>query len=269
MDETLVAPRTGGRILRSPARSSAAGRLAYWPWFYFGLSVVLLLIVVAGFGRTLFFRAFFKVPQIPAYLFAHGAVLSAWFVGLCLQTFLVTTRRTGLHRRVGWVLSGIGLAVVIVSSFVTLSIVSRQRALGVDVEARLGRLSEVFWSDAVALIVFTTFVTLGVLVRHRAAWHKRLMLLATINIMSPALGRMWTVVPGLSGFSPTSLTAVLLTSATLALLVGVLALHDVRSRNRIHPVTLWGGGILLVMRFLAVFVIATSEPGRAFVRTLG
>jgi hypothetical protein len=97
--------------------------------FYLGMSGVLLLVVVAGFSRTFYLRSFFTVPQVPGYVLVHGVILTAWFVGLFFQAVLVSVRRTSLHRRLGWVVGGIGLAAVAISLAVTLTFVPRQRAL--------------------------------------------------------------------------------------------------------------------------------------------
>ena len=246
------------------ARQRAATHGRARAWFYCGMSGVLLLIVLAGFGRTFYLRALFDVPHIPAYLLVHGAVLTAWFAGLFLQAVLVSVRRTSIHRRLGWVVGGVGLAVVAISGAVTLNFVPRQRALGVAIDAGLAGLSQVVWTDLAALVVFSVFLAAGVLLRRRPQWHKRLMLLASISIVSPAMGRMWRLVPVLNGLNSTLLTL----GALLLLLVG-LALYDVFSLRRVHPATLAGGAFFIGLRTFAAFVIANSDFGHSFVRGLG
>jgi hypothetical protein len=65
--------------------------------FYSVVAATLWLIVLIGFSRTFFLRAFFNVPNVPAYVLVHGAVLTAWFTGLLVQTVLVAARRTQIH----------------------------------------------------------------------------------------------------------------------------------------------------------------------------
>src|SRR5262245_40462685 len=89
--------------------------------FYVGMPSALLLIVLAGFTPTLYLRAFFNVPAIPVSVFVHGLVLTAWFVAFFLQTAFVAAHRTDLHRRVGWVGGGLGVAVLATSTVVTLN----------------------------------------------------------------------------------------------------------------------------------------------------
>src|SRR5215467_10641178 len=93
---TVEVEPTTRNVRQSAAQRSVRSR------FYLGMSSALLLIVLAGFAPTLYLRAFFAVPVIPASVWVHGLVLTAWFVAFFLQTALVAVRRTDLHRRLGW-----------------------------------------------------------------------------------------------------------------------------------------------------------------------
>jgi hypothetical protein len=223
----------------------------------------LLLIVLAGFSRTLYLRALFDVPEIPASVVAHGVILTAWFAGFFLQTVLVAVRRRAMHRRLGWVMGGLGLAVVASSTAVTLNFVPRQRALGVDMDAGITRLSAVVWTDLAALLTFMVLVFTAVALRSRPEWHKRLMVLASLSILSPALTRIWKW-PVFNGLDPT-----LLSLGALVGLLLTLGLSDVRAGRRVHPATWIGGVFFLGVRTLATFGLANSEFGRAFIRGLG
>jgi hypothetical protein len=55
----------------------------------------------------------------------------------------------------------------------------------------------------------------------------------------------------------------------LLLLLVALALYDMFSRKRVHAATLLGGSFLMGTRILSIFVVATSELGRSFIRGLG
>jgi hypothetical protein len=81
--------------------------------FFVGMSIVLLLIVLVGFSRTFYLRAFFDVPPIPPHVYVHGAILTAWFALFCLQTSLVAGGRSDLHQRLGVVGVGLGIAVIV------------------------------------------------------------------------------------------------------------------------------------------------------------
>lgn len=262
----------GGSLVPVPAENNrtvegaqqrASGLNRVYTRFYGGMSGALLLIVLVGFSRTFYLRALFDVPEIPAAVAAHGVILTAWFVGFFLQTVLVAARRIDIHRRFGWLMGGIGLAVVASSTVVTLNFVPRQKALGVDIDAQITRLSSVVWTDLAALLTFSVLVLTAVARRRQPEWHKRLMLLASLSILSPALTRIWKW-PVFAGLDPT-----LLSLGVLLLLLVTLGLSDVFSGRRIHPVTLVGGAFFIGVRTLATFGLANSGFGQAFIRGLG
>jgi hypothetical protein len=263
MSESVV-PATGeialttGSVRQSEAQRSVRSR------FYVGMSSTLLLIVLAGFTPTLYLRAFFDVPEIPVSVFVHGIVLTAWFVAFFLQTALVAVRRTDIHRRLGWVGGGLGVAVLATSTAVTLNFVPRQVALGVDIEAKIARFSVVVWSDFAALLAFTIFLSTAIALRRHPESHKRLMLLSSISLVPPALSRIFIRWPVFAG-----LDDIVWGLVSQLLLVFALGLYDLVSRKRVHPVTLLGGSFFMGARLVSIFLIATSEAGRSFVRGLG
>jgi hypothetical protein len=244
--------------VRQPAVHVRAGGT-----FYIGMSGALLLIVVMGFSRTLYLRAFFDVPQIPASVWLHGIVLTAWFVGSFLQTIWVALHRIDVHRRSGWVVGGLGIAVLAISLAVTLNFVPRRQAVGVDLEAGVAGLSLIVWADLSALVAFAIFLSTAVALRRRPEMHKRLMLLSSMSIVQPAMNRIWRW-PVFDGLDVTSSSL-----GGLFLLLLALGLYDVVSRKQVHTVTLLGGSFLMGSRIVSIFVIANSEVGRAFVRGLG
>ena len=256
MSESTLAAPVG-------ARPATAVALRAGSAFYLGMSGALLLIVLMGFSRTLYLRAFFDVASIPPSVLLHGLGLTAWFVGSFLQAALVAIGRTDVHRRLGWVMGALGVAVLASSLAVTLNFVPRRLALGADIEAGMAGLSSLVWSDLSAVAAFAILLPTAVALRRRPETHKRLMLLSSISLIQPALSRMsrWAVFGG--------------TNATVASLSGVLlllllvALYDVVSRKRVHASTVLGGSFLMGSRIVATFVIATSEIGRSLVRGLG
>jgi hypothetical protein len=253
-ESTIVAPAETKRAtvgVRQPAAHLRAGGT-----FYIGMSGALLLIVLMGFARTLYLRVFFDVPQIPPSVWLHGIVLTAWFVGFFLQTTLVAIHRIDIHRRLGWVVAGLGVAVLAISLAVTLNFVPRQRALRVDI------VSSIVWSDLSALVAFAIFLSTAVALRRRPEMHKRLMLLSSISIIQPAISRMsrWPLFGGID--------ATLSSLGGLLLLLLVLGLYDVVSHKRVHAVTLLGGSFLMGSKIVSTFVVANSEVGHSFVRGL-
>lgn len=232
------------------------------PLFYALMSGALLLIVLLGFGRSLYLRPFMDLPPLPAAVVVHGSILTAWYVGAFLQSSLVSAGRRDLHRRLGWWIAGIGAAVIVIGTTVTLAFVGRRAALGTDIEARINFFSDIVWGDIAAIVAFIVFFGLALAWRKRPDVHKRLMILGSLALLEPALFRIW----GWQVFAGVDRNW----AAIVVLLVAmvVLALHDVVTRRKVLAVTLLGGVLLVGSRMLALFVISHSAMGLAFIRAL-
>jgi hypothetical protein len=213
------------------------------------MSAVLLLAVLAGFAPTYYLRgAFFEMPPIEPSVWLHGAVLTAWFVAFWLQATLVARQRLAWHRRAGWLVAGIAFAAVATSLWVTWA------------SAEAGTLAaRTAWSNLANAAAFATFVVTAIARRRDGATHKRLMLLASIAFVQPALARIvaWSPLANL-GVRP--LTGGLVGSL---LFLVPLVVHDVATRGRLHSTTLVGGAALITIRISAVFVVAQSSWGQA------
>jgi hypothetical protein len=230
--------------------------------FFAVMSGVLLVIVLLGFGRSLYLRPFLDLPALPPAVWVHGSILTAWYVGTFAQATLVTSGRTDLHRRLGWWVAGVGAAVIVVGTTVTLAFVGRRAALGTDIEARIRFFSDIVWGDLAAIVAFIVFLGLALAWRKRPDLHKRLMILGSLALLEPALFRIW----GWKMFAGVDRNWAAL--AVLVVAVVVLALHDLSTRRKVLAVTLLGGVLLVGSRMLALFVMAPSVGGLAFIRAL-
>jgi hypothetical protein len=223
------------------------------------MSIVMLLIVLVGFSRTLYLRAFFDVPPIPPHVYVHGVILTAWFALFCLQTSLVAGGRRDLHRRLGFVGAGLGVAVIVANAAVLWAIGARLR-----VEFQSGRVDPAFliraiWGDFGSLISFAVLLSAALVFRQRPEVHKRLMLLASVSIVGQALGRIvhWPIFAGIH--------IVNLSTGGMIFFLGGLVIYDLVSMKRVHPATILGG-TFRVLVWVGVRVVAASEFGQAFIR---
>jgi hypothetical protein len=265
--QTATATQVG-----SAAKATEAARRTS---FFFWSSTLLLSFLVIGFAPTLYLRAFFDVPSIPGYLYLHGGVLTAWFVWFVVQTTMVRTGRTAVHRRFGVIGAIIAAAVVVAGPMATMGFVARLRAHGIDWDTDMSAVpalgiegvpmvqfaAGVFWGNFIGIAVFAGLVVAALLLRRNPQAHKRLMLLASIALVGPALARIsrWPVFGGEDGF--------FVPVVFLSLLV-VLIAHDVVSARRPHRATLIGCGAI-VLALIAAEMIADSEFGLAVVRSIG
>lgn len=105
------------------------------------------------------------------------------------------------------------------------------------------------------LLFFITFTLLGLYYRQRNETHKRLLLLATVNLLPAALGR----IPGLP--QGTLVMPLMFTF----LLAGPL--HDRISRGRVHRVYVWGG-VITIFSMVAQFPLGRTALWRVIAEWL-
>jgi len=222
--------------------------------FYTGVAGAMFVAVFLGFARSFFLRPWF--PDVPAapepVFFVHGLLFTAWLVLLVAQPALVAARRTDLHRKLGWVGAGLAVAMVALGTFGAL--VAARRPTGfVDVPIPPLQFLAVPLFD---MALFATLVGLAIVKRRNTQSHKRLMLLASVNLLAAGIARwpfamMQAGPPMYFGLSD--------------LFIVALGAWDLASRGRLHPVTLWGGLAIVVSQPLRL-VLSGTEGWLAFAR---
>jgi hypothetical protein len=103
-------------------------------------------------------------------------------------------------------------------------------------------------------LLFAGFVGLGLWKRRQPEIHRRLILLGTICLLTPAISRM---------VDKRSLLAMFLT----LVFVVVAMLHDWKTRRRVHPIYIWGGAIILISGPLRA-ALGNSAAWQSFARLL-
>ncbi len=227
-------------IMASPARAFAERR------FFSGMVLAILVTVIVGFSRSFFLRPLFPDWPSPSerIFYIHGAVFAAWIVLLLAQVSLVAVGRTDLHRTVGPFGAVLAIAMVVLGTLGAL--IAARRATGfVGVPVPPLQFLAIPLFD---MVLFAVFVWLAIVRRRVAQSHKRLMLLATVNLVTAAFAR-W---PGVFNFGPLAFFG--LTDLFLV----ALAIWDFRTRGRLHPVTLWGGLLIIVSQPLRLAVSGTE-----------
>ncbi len=224
--------------------------------FYFGMALAMFGVVYLGFARTFFLRPWFPdypAPAEPIFL-VHGVAFTAWIVVLVTQPLLVASGRIDLHRALGRFGAVIAAAMVLLG--IAGAIVAARRPtgfVGVPVPPLQFLTIPLF-----AMVLFGTFVTLAIVKRRDSQAHKRLMLLATINLLSAGFAR-WPF-EFMSGGPPVYF-------GLSDLFIVALAAWDFASRSRLHPVTLWAGLATILAQPLCLIVAGTG-PWLAFAHWL-
>jgi hypothetical protein len=236
----------------------ARSRIQRHRWFFAGMAATITLTVFVGFAPTYYLKEFFGTRPLPLRVHVHGALFTAWVLLLAVQIVLVATGRTALHRRLG-VAGGLLVIPMVVSGFwVAVAVARSAPRVNLDSSAFAGL------SPSVALVIpltsavlFPLFVGLGFFYRRRSDVHKRLMLLGTIVLLPPALGR----IPLLAARGPAAFFSVTI------LFIIALAIYDYWSRGRVHMVTLWGG-LFLAASFPGRLVLGNTATWQTFARWL-
>lgn len=203
--------------------------------FFTAMAAAMAIVVFIGFARTYYLRPFVSPASLPGPLtlliHVHGVLFTVWMILLVVQARLVASHKIVIHRRLG--LASIPLAILLIGVGTVTALQAVLRGVAPPgIDARQFLVVPLF-----ALVVFGVLYGTGILCRSRPQAHKRLMLLATMALLPPALAR-WIVF--YLGFGP----PVVLALATL--FVVPLVLWDFRTRGRLHPATLWGGLFLVL-----------------------
>ena len=233
--------------LVSPGRASAERR------FFTGMALAILATVIVGFSRSFFLRPLFPEWPSPSetIFYVHGAVFTAWIVLMVAQASLVAGGRTELHRKIGPFSAVLAVAMVVLGTLGAL--IAARRATGfVQIPVPPLQFLAIPIFD---MILFGTFVWLAIAQRRNPQAHKRWMLLATVNLVTAAIAR-W---PGVQGLGPLAFFGL------TDLFVIALAIWDFRARGRLHPVTLWGGLLIIVSQPLRL-VVSGTQGWLAFAR---
>jgi hypothetical protein len=234
----------GERTDVSHSRTKRAGsRLSMW------VAAVAAVIIFAGFGRTFYLRSVSGAPPLSTLLIVHGLVMTAWFVVFGAQVWLVAAGRTALHRRVG--VLGLLVAVLVVIVGVAAAIDAGRRGAS----PAPGVSSLMFM--AVPLFdmpVFGLLVGVALWNRRRPGIHKRLMLLATLGMLTPAIARIPLAFIQRGGPPVFFGLALLIVLACIAI--------DTAWNRRLHPAFAWGGALIVAMLPLRLVIGSSAAWAR-------
>jgi len=212
--------------------------------FFSGMAVAIGATIFAGFAPTYYLypwlhgitsRGVAGGASLTPLVHIHAIVGSLWIMLFIAQATLIARRRHDLHRKLG-----------AASLFLAAALIAIGYLTAVDA-ARAGS-SPPGWDDKAflliplsSLVLFGSFVVAGVMNRHRPDRHKRLMLLATIALLLPALARLVRMIG--APFLPVGVLGGLL---VLNLYVAALVAFDLIRLGKVHPVTVWGALIFLI-----------------------
>lgn len=202
---------------------------------YFFSAMVLLIfgIVFVGFAHSYYLAGVFHAKLPSPLVHVHGALFSCWTLLLIAQVTLVSVGHVRWHMRLG-VLGMILAGLLVLVGFATLIAAVRRRAApGMSTEA-------LFAVDVLQLSVFVVLIVWAFMVRSDGPAHKRLIIIATVALLGPALSR-W---PFAFVFSSDLVFFGILDSFLIFMIA-----FDLWSRGKLHLATISGSLLILVMDF--------------------
>ncbi len=151
--------------------------------FYFVMAIVITLVVLFGFSRTIEQGLIHPPSPVPPILFVHTFVFSAWMLLLLVQTALVQGRQVRLHRALGMtsIVLGVLLPIVGVSTAI---LMGRFRIAHGEAGVQAFLLVPLF-----DMTLFAILFALGIAWRKRPELHKRLMFMAAAALTVAAFAR--------------------------------------------------------------------------------
>ena len=222
--------------------------------FFLGAHIVLLLIVLVGFAPSFYLRATFPhVHELPALLHVHGAVLTGWSVLTVVQGWLMRSGRFQLHRQLGYITAGYAAIVIVFGVLANLMLIPQ-------LDSPADGENVVVWGTFFTLVMFAVIVSLAVSFRARPDAHKRLILLASMSIIGPALAR-WPRWPIFAGGLAAGRTYAI---GGLLVLFALLISYDVVTRKRPHPAS-WIGMLAIVASLAGAVFLGVTGIGWHFI----
>ena len=153
-------------------------------YFYFCMALLMGGISLWGFSHTVDRRLLHASPPRPLLLWLHAAAFSAWMVLFVVQSALIRVRKVSVHRTLGWLGASLA-AFMVVSGFVVSTVMLRFDTTVLHLTTVAPFLS-VLWAD---MIIFAACVALAIYFRKRPEYHRRLVFMATCQLMQAAFVR--------------------------------------------------------------------------------
>jgi hypothetical protein len=204
-------------------------------------------VVLLGFTPTFVLRGALGKPPLAPYLALHGFILFAWYAMVAMQTTLLVGHRYSWHRKLGWGAAVLGVA-VFASSAYNVSVLGRQFAQRVAHTAKeVADFNFIVAASYASIFLFLLFMLLAIVFRKQRTIHGRLMLLASVSLIGPAITR----IAAWFGELPNAASALIL------LLPVALCLRDFLTEGRVHRVTILG----IVSIFAATFILTAVKVG--------
>jgi uncharacterized membrane protein YozB (DUF420 family) len=224
--------------IRLPGKAGSRGDR----FFYGGMTFFIAALVFAGFSPSFFLRPMFERPPLIPLAIVHGIVMSTWLLIFITQTSLISANNARLHRKLG----------VVAFVMIPLMLGLAWAMTIVNTNAMQGNFNPLpFMVIPMGDIgLFAILAGAAMYYRRDPEAHKRLMILANINIVAPAVFRLG--MPQIPVFGFYSFWAV------VDLLVLAGPIYDLLRGRKLHKAYLYGGLLIIAAQPFRLWFMNTG-----------
>jgi len=215
--------------------------------FFANSAALIAALVLLSFAGTYFIPMAIHGERYTLLRHLHGLAFFSWIALYVLQTRLVSKGRLRLHRELG--IAG----VAITGAMLPLGIWMAQAA-GMERMARGAAhpFENAFYNLADIMLFSLSFGAAIYAASRQIEWHRRLMFIAALNLLGPAISRL---TPLLSLTFPWADMAPSVLADGLLL---ALAFHDRQSLGKIHPVTALAAVTLIPFHMVEPLIVVSA-----------
>jgi hypothetical protein len=206
-------------------------------YFYFCMSLVMAGVTLWGFSHTVDARLLHANPPRPRLVWFHGAAFSAWMALFIAQSALVRVRKVSVHRALGWF--GAALAAIMVVSGLIVSVVMLRFEITVLQRKSAASFLSILWGD---MLIFGACMALAIYFRKRPEYHRRLVFLASCQLMQAAFVR----------FHYLGIHDLFFPALDVLIVAGVL--RDLVVDGRVNKVYVYGFPAIIVLQAWATYL---------------
>jgi hypothetical protein len=221
--------------------------------FYSGMAILLCVCVYIGFSPSYFQAGMLRAPLPSPILHVHGAVFTLWMLLFVVQAALISARRVKWHRSLGIVAFCLPPIMIVLGVMAAIDALHRGVKIG-PLDPAVSAAIPLIGITGFAIVIYSAWRA-----RRRPDAHKRLILIATMGLVSAAFGRFpWDRI----GLPPAAGAA-----TGLGTLLLILIVYELISIHRIHRSTMWAAPLMFASVALSV-PIGMTPAWRAFAALL-
>ncbi len=221
--------------------------------FYVWMAYACAFIAFAGFAPSYWAPVATGSFAGPSILHVHGLLFSAWTLLFVAQARFAASGRFEHHRALG--LAGISVA----TAMLMLGVLVATASIEAGIARGLGQQARTFSIVPITIILsFAGLVIAAIANIRRPEIHMRLMLVASISVLPPAIARVvflllspeGTLKPAMGDTPPIEVSLIPSFAANLLLVVAIV--YDWRMRGRPHPAYLIAGACLVAVQIVRI-----------------